>query len=525
MSNLTTIPAIDWFETTLAQSWNGAVGTVYVDSIPASTFPSGEKTYIVVNPWKTNMQVARVSAWTTWQFTVDSISTFKGSTSLAYTQQSHAVKSKVMISDNYQFWLDIQTAINSKIDDDVDTTWAAATTFAGMVVKSLTTTQRNALTASNWSIIYNTTTGEFNIYQWGAWSVVSSWSTQPNASTTVAGKVEEGTQTEVEQLATTGGTGALVFVTPTTINPSSITSATIATWDKISFADASDSNYLKSGTIQSLLSLWMKFWWTGADGAVDGTANVTVTWSNNTYIVKNYSSWSAWTATRTLTITPTNCVLHIKVSWNCDLTDWTLSFAGKWAPWWTLWVASTGTASSTLLQAHSNGWWASWSWGWSQWWWWWWAWNGGNGWTGANAWGTGGAWWVAWAAVALTWIQWKRSIELSTGAAWWTLASTGWVWWAWWWCLIIEVAWNLTLNNSTTVINMNGSNWTAATGAISWWWWWWWWCVYIMYNGTLTWTCTPTVAWWTGWAGAWGWAAWANGWAWLSLIEQNVVFS
>lgn len=36
-----------------------------------------------------------------------------------------------------------------------------------------------------------------------------------------------------------------------------------------------------------------KFGGTGSDGAVNGTANITVAGSNNTYIQKNYSSWAA----------------------------------------------------------------------------------------------------------------------------------------------------------------------------------------------------------------------------------------
>ena len=44
---------------------------------------------------------------------VSSITLNKGA-GVAYTQQTHAVGSTVVISDNYQFWEDIKTAINSK---------------------------------------------------------------------------------------------------------------------------------------------------------------------------------------------------------------------------------------------------------------------------------------------------------------------------------------------------------------------------------------------------------------------------
>lgn len=43
------------------------------------------------------------------------------------------------------------------------------TTTGGFIVPRMTTTQRNALTAVNGMIIYNSTTGAFNFYEGGAW--------------------------------------------------------------------------------------------------------------------------------------------------------------------------------------------------------------------------------------------------------------------------------------------------------------------------------------------------------------------
>jgi len=65
------------------------------------------------------MQIARVSNYdsTANTLTVSNVTLLKGlginSTAPA---SSHATGSKVIISDNYQFWVDIQTAINSKLD-------------------------------------------------------------------------------------------------------------------------------------------------------------------------------------------------------------------------------------------------------------------------------------------------------------------------------------------------------------------------------------------------------------------------
>lgn len=77
-------------------------------------------------------------------------------------------------------------------------------TNTGLTVNSLTTAERLALSATNGTIVYDSTLGENYQYIGGAWSVVSAGSTQPNASLTVAGKVEIATQTEVDAGTDTG---------------------------------------------------------------------------------------------------------------------------------------------------------------------------------------------------------------------------------------------------------------------------------------------------------------------------------
>jgi len=194
MSDLSIIPLQDWFETQLSQDWNGAVGTVYVLATPSYT-PTTTNTYIVVNPWKTNMQIAEITDYDSIAktLTVSSISFEKG-LGITSSQQTHSTGSKVIISDNYQYWEDIQTAINSKLDDTGGTMTGllqfSGTTHWGLKVNSLTTVQRDALTPANGLIIYNSTAWEFQIYQGGTWSTVASGSTQPNASTTVLGKIK-----------------------------------------------------------------------------------------------------------------------------------------------------------------------------------------------------------------------------------------------------------------------------------------------------------------------------------------------
>jgi len=207
MSQLTNIPLQDNYKSTLSQAWDGNVWTIYVNTVPSFTFPSWVKTYICVDPWKTNMQVARISAYdaTLKTITVDNITLDKGN-GVAYTAQTHTVWSVIEISDNYQFREDILTAINSKVNtNSTDTdTW-----------KFANATARDAYFTSpvNWNTAYLTTEWYWTDYIAWAWVSRATGST-PNASTTVAGKVEKATSWEVTAWTATGWTGAELFVWP-----------------------------------------------------------------------------------------------------------------------------------------------------------------------------------------------------------------------------------------------------------------------------------------------------------------------
>lgn len=211
MSNITAYPLQDWFETTLAQSWNGAVGTVYLNTAPSFTFPSGVKTYIVVNPWKTNMQVGEIDSLNVWLKTVNvssiSVGSWAGTT---YTQESHSVWSTVIISDNYQFWKNIIDAVNTKID------W----TTQGIYFYADATARDAALWATpstNWLIVWLTSEWKLTYSLGGAWIDVGTGATFVNASTTAAGKVEIATTWESQAGTDTGWTGALLSVLPSDI--------------------------------------------------------------------------------------------------------------------------------------------------------------------------------------------------------------------------------------------------------------------------------------------------------------------
>ena len=61
------------------------------------------------------MQVAKIDGWATGTVNVSSITVPRGQGG-NYSAKSHAAGATVRFSNNYAFWNDIMTAINSKAD-------------------------------------------------------------------------------------------------------------------------------------------------------------------------------------------------------------------------------------------------------------------------------------------------------------------------------------------------------------------------------------------------------------------------
>lgn len=232
MTDVSTYPLEDWFETTLAQEWDGATGTVYVNSTPDFTFPSGVTTYIVVNPGKSTMQLAEVDSYDSAAntFNITNVTLNKGAGS-SYSQETHAVGSVVRISDNFEFWSELVTAINTKVDGNVR--WFPA--YADDTARDAAIT-----TPVNGMMIYNTADGVLQQYISGGWADVDAWST-PNASETVAGKVEIATDAEITSWSWTWVTWAVLSVTPTQLKKS------ISLKNSISSTDETDEFVVNDG--------------------------------------------------------------------------------------------------------------------------------------------------------------------------------------------------------------------------------------------------------------------------------------
>lgn len=349
MSNITAYPLQDWFETTLAQSWNGAIGTVYLNTAPSFTFPSGVKTYIVVNPWKTNMQVGEIDSLHVWNKTVNvssiSVGSWAGTT---YTQESHSVWSTVIISDNYQFWKNIVDAVNSKMDlsggtftGDVSFSWTG-TEFR---LPNLTTAERLALTPWNGTIVYDSTLWENYQYIAWAWNAFAAWSTQPNASETVAGKVEEATQTQLNNGDATGETGARLFTNPSKL-PTAVASyvtnnAGVNAAVKAEALEVIDDEWVESIVDRDTYLLW--------EPAAAG----------DSLFVEDMVTFALATSVQNIGDVTANTRVSIPVIWSgVAATTLKLSLKKFVSPWVDLWVRietdNSGEPSGTLADANAT---------------------------------------------------------------------------------------------------------------------------------------------------------------------------
>lgn len=342
MSQLTNIPLQDNYRSTLSQSWDGNTWTIYVNTAPSFTFPSWVKTYICVDPWKTNMQVARISAYnsTLKTITVDSITVDKGN-GVAYTAQIHTVGSVIEISDNYQFRKDIQTVIDTKVNTNSTDTDTGK--FANAAARDAYFTS-----PAWWMSAYLQDSGTRTDYNWVSWQTRA---TQWNASTTAKWVVEISTQTETEDQTATWWTWATIVPTNATINPNNITSTAPATWDKISFADVSNSNKLRSTTIQTAVDVARPLatnaeviTWTGTTQSITPLHLRNFAWMtptawtvNNAFPIVSILTTTSTTPTKKSEATVTrDWTYRVTFTWTSSFWWWYIQVYKNWSAFWTL---------------------------------------------------------------------------------------------------------------------------------------------------------------------------------------------
>jgi hypothetical protein len=354
-------------------------------------------------------------------------------------------------------------------------------------------------------LIYNTALWANQQYIGWAWTDITTWPVTPNASETVAGKVQEATQTQVNNATGTGSTWAELYVNPSKLptavadyitNNSTVKAALDNEINALYFGDGSDWNV----TISTNTTLTKDMFYNNL--TIDASFNLNPWW------YKIYVS-NVLTINWSISITPNN--------W----TNWGIWTANVWGAWW----AALPNTSVWTQQGWGNG--ATWTvWNWN-----------GNVWSPTSAlincfspW----KWWNSWAG-------WSAGIQG------WAAAATGGAVQAW----ILKnkivkerkdiiIYWNLSLwlYNSITAwagwsswASFAWANWRGGWGG-------WggsaWWIVFIVANSVVIWaTGSISANGWNGWNGAnwvgsaWnsnvaaGWGGWGWGWGWAVAIVHN----
>jgi hypothetical protein len=210
MSEFTTIPLEDLYESTL-QSDLGAtdLSAVVVKAITA-TLSGGNTAYMGIDydrPSKYELVEISAISGNTVTIVNRGVQIKAGGTS--GTGITHTAGAKVIITHNFKVFSDIADAINSKA--------SGTPTLDGSGAVYVNAAARDAAVTSPQTGQIVTTGGVLQYYSGGIWNDLGVGTSTPNASPTVAGKVEIATQAEATAGTDTGGTGAFLSVVPSNI--------------------------------------------------------------------------------------------------------------------------------------------------------------------------------------------------------------------------------------------------------------------------------------------------------------------
>lgn len=214
---LLTYPMQDNFETKLSQARDGATGTVYVQTAPSFTMPASSFTVVTVDPWTDKEQAFIMDSFNTSAKTLNCYSiTVDKWPSLAYSQQSHSVGAKVIISNNYRNWKKVKDEIDAKASTSTTNTFTLAQTFSADIIANddivtskwviatayASTAARDAALWGDWVATQNYT----NIKAGAAYynynlstnqrEIQSTWTTPPDMTESAAGIGEYTTDAE-----------------------------------------------------------------------------------------------------------------------------------------------------------------------------------------------------------------------------------------------------------------------------------------------------------------------------------------
>lgn len=268
----------------------------------------------------------------------------------------------------YLTW-DVFDAERTMKDDKVNTLTGAgairstSTTTAAIRPNSVTTSQRTGMTAGNGDIVYDSDLGQLYQYIGGAWTAIGNTGTA-DASTTVAGKVEEATAAELGAGTAAGGTGARLFINPSLAVKTSSGAGDENKLPVLNSTGQLANGFLGSGTADSSSYLRGDRTWTSPLSSIgffgDGSDGA-VTWSVSTNLnpatEKRYTT-ATLNSGQTLSVSSVNTPLVIHNTGDVTING-TVDLNGKGG---TLGagrtgngVGSDGTAGNSLITGWTNG--------------------------------------------------------------------------------------------------------------------------------------------------------------------------
>lgn len=254
MTDFISVPLRDRFTTTLLNDIDSTQLSATLADAPGFTVPANQKVYMGIDYDSTNkyevVEVTAVSGSVV-TFGARGIATISGGGSSA---TSHGSGAKVVISNNWNVFNDIATAVNSKLDKSGGTMTGPITT----VVYADATARDTAIpTPANGMSVYLIAEAKFTDYVTGSWVDRGISTPTPNASETVAGKVQQATLAEQSALTELGGTGAPVFMNPKNAIKDAVPTS----------GDEGKTVLLSSdGINKQLMPSLLRFGGTGADG-------------------------------------------------------------------------------------------------------------------------------------------------------------------------------------------------------------------------------------------------------------------
>jgi len=268
------LPLEDAFETNLVQDLDAdaAALVLYCAEVPNLTIPAGYYLPVTVNPRKgfekqENMEITSIDA-------VEKTITVRASGRArpryygdSYSAKSHVIGARVIITDNYQVWTEVDARLIRAGDTMTGRLKFSGTNATVQPPAFANTTLRDAAITVPLDGDLCTVAGD--LYHYNAttvqWELVDTGTPTPNASTTVAGKVEEATVAQLGAGTAAGETGARLF-----INPSSFVKTSSGAGDENKGAVLGADGKFATGFIPSISTDSMVHS-TPAGEATDGT--------------------------------------------------------------------------------------------------------------------------------------------------------------------------------------------------------------------------------------------------------------